>query len=353
MIPAQNGSTVVGTTFKVKLHVGDAANVTIVVSPDGSVSNEELESILSNYVLKTNIDEMIPDTLTDSTKAEHITGPWDFEKVPTVNDADVATKNDLKNYIDKDSLLIGGRNYFLNSDFSKGLDNWLGDLWKIDSTTFHGDGVVTATPTKAAVTGENSINQDFMSAISNQTVIVSFWAKASVTGANFHLEAHGGYSKTDLRLTKDWKRYSYKLTLGDTGRVYIIAVDAGTQYWLSEPQIELGDFSTDYSPNPDDNILPENVLTADNIADSLPSDLVYSDKDVTVSGQFTFDKAPKLSNGATLSTSDDAQKLVDQIADLKGGQIDAQMKWVTISQADYDTTKANGALDSGTAYLIY
>ncbi|WP_252893507.1 hypothetical protein [Lentilactobacillus senioris] len=177
--------------------------------------------------------------------------------------------------------------------------------------------------------------------------------KRALPGANFHLEAHGGYSKTDLRLTKDWKRYSYKLTLGDTGRVYIIAVDAGTQYWLSEPQIELGDFSTDYSPNPDDNILPENVLTADNIADSLPSDLVYSDKDVTVSGQFTFDKAPKLSNGATLSTSDDAQKLVDQIADLKGGQIDAQMKWVTISQADYDTTKANGALDSGTAYLIY
>ncbi|MCY9807018.1 hypothetical protein OXT66_05565 [Lentilactobacillus senioris] len=58
LIPAQNGSTVVGTTFKVKLHVGDAANVTIVVSPDGSVSNEELESILNNYVLTSDLDKL-------------------------------------------------------------------------------------------------------------------------------------------------------------------------------------------------------------------------------------------------------------------------------------------------------
>lgn len=83
LIPAQNGSTIVGTTFKVKLHVGDASNVTIIISPDGSISNEELSGILKSYVLTSDLDkliaEKIPDTLADITKDEHVIGVWNFD----------------------------------------------------------------------------------------------------------------------------------------------------------------------------------------------------------------------------------------------------------------------------------
>lgn len=126
LIPAQNGSTVVGTTFKVKLHVGDAANVTIVVSPDGSVSNEELESILNNYVLTSDLSkliaEKIPDTLADTTKAETVTNNWNYKKKPTYQGESGETENFLTSSdwqtgenLFADSLAVNG---WVNSDGS-------------------------------------------------------------------------------------------------------------------------------------------------------------------------------------------------------------------------------------------
>lgn len=64
LIPAQTGATVTGTNFKLKVHVGDAANVNIVISPDGSVSNDELDGILKNYILGTDLDERFKDYYT-------------------------------------------------------------------------------------------------------------------------------------------------------------------------------------------------------------------------------------------------------------------------------------------------
>ncbi|KJW12879.1 hypothetical protein [Levilactobacillus spicheri] len=64
MIAAHNGTTVVGTNFNLKVHVGSAANVNIVISPDGSVSNEELMGMLKDYVLKKDL----PDFSTYATK---------------------------------------------------------------------------------------------------------------------------------------------------------------------------------------------------------------------------------------------------------------------------------------------
>ncbi|KRK48200.1 hypothetical protein [Secundilactobacillus kimchicus] len=56
LIPGQTGATVTGTSFKLKVHVGDAQNVNIIISPDGSVSNDELDGILKNYILVTDLD---------------------------------------------------------------------------------------------------------------------------------------------------------------------------------------------------------------------------------------------------------------------------------------------------------
>ncbi|WP_268914128.1 pyocin knob domain-containing protein [Lentilactobacillus sp. SPB1-3] len=108
LIPAQNGSTVVGTTFKLKVHVGDAANVNIVISPDGSVSNEELEGILKAYVLETDLDALLQsknyaskDYVDDAIKNNKVTLPDNID------------------YVDQDQTITGAKTF---STDAKGAD---------------------------------------------------------------------------------------------------------------------------------------------------------------------------------------------------------------------------------------
>ena len=74
LMVAQNGSTVVGTNFKLKVHVGSAANVNIVISPDGSVSNEELEGILKSYVLTSELSKQLPEGIVTEGGSNVMTG---------------------------------------------------------------------------------------------------------------------------------------------------------------------------------------------------------------------------------------------------------------------------------------
>jgi len=82
LMVAQNGSTVVGTNFKLKVHVGSAANVNIVISPDGSVSNEELEGILKSYVLTSDLAKQLPADTPGTSKNETVTGTWKYSTDP-------------------------------------------------------------------------------------------------------------------------------------------------------------------------------------------------------------------------------------------------------------------------------
>ncbi|PBQ23826.1 hypothetical protein CNR29_07275 [Levilactobacillus brevis] len=78
LIPKQDGTTVVGTNFKLKLHVGRADNVEIIITPDGSVSNDELMGILKNYLTQADLNKALPDTIIDSSK------PADFKESVTL-----------------------------------------------------------------------------------------------------------------------------------------------------------------------------------------------------------------------------------------------------------------------------
>ncbi|MFD1455248.1 fibronectin type III domain-containing protein [Levilactobacillus lanxiensis] len=86
LMVAQNGSTVVGTNFKLKVHVGSAANVNIVISPDGSVSNEELEGILKDYVLTSELSKKLPEGIVTEGGNNVMTGSNVFKADPV--DAD-------------------------------------------------------------------------------------------------------------------------------------------------------------------------------------------------------------------------------------------------------------------------
>lgn len=99
LMVAQNGSTVVGTNFKLKVHVGSAANVNIVISPDGSVSNEELEGILKSYVLTSDLAKQLPVDTPGTTKDETVTGTWKYSVDPVnKNGKAYITLDALANY---------------------------------------------------------------------------------------------------------------------------------------------------------------------------------------------------------------------------------------------------------------
>lgn len=94
LMVAQNGSTVVGTSFHLKVHVGSADNVNIVITPDGSVSNEELEGVLKSYVLTTDLDKLLPPDIAKTGSANTFTKANQFMTDPTdaTGDSYVANK---------------------------------------------------------------------------------------------------------------------------------------------------------------------------------------------------------------------------------------------------------------------
>ncbi|WP_123830947.1 hypothetical protein [Levilactobacillus brevis] len=98
LIVAQDGKTVVGTNFWLKVHVGSADNVNIVISPDGSISNEELEGILKQYVLDSNFKA----ALDDYVKKDEVAGliPDDIATTKNLADGDAETLKSAKEYAD-------------------------------------------------------------------------------------------------------------------------------------------------------------------------------------------------------------------------------------------------------------
>ena len=110
----------------------------------------------------------------------------------------------------------------------------------------------TATPTTAwNGGGTNALYVVVNKKTVGQQVTVSFWAKSSVTGARFHSEPQGGVYRLDTNLTTDWDRYSYTIS-NFTSTIYLMAVDAGTTYYLDDIKLELGNIATDWTPAPED-----------------------------------------------------------------------------------------------------
>ena len=150
------------------------------------------------------------------------------------------------------NLSIGGRNYLLNSSGDT-LSGWgnTASTWSITTDTARGS-VFTATPTTAWTGGgTNSLYQVVNKKAVGQQVTVSFLAKSSVAGAKFHSEPQGGANAFNTNLTTDWARYSYTIS-NFTGTIYLMAVDAGTTYYIDDIKLEVGNIATDWTPAPED-----------------------------------------------------------------------------------------------------
>jgi len=203
--------------------------------------------------------KLVDETITKTTLVFY--GEYDSGNIPIVNRIKVEFGNVATPYsqvpVDKvfsDGKQVYGRNYFLNSDFSQAKTNWNDNngVWFVSGEKYNGQKVMTATPTVAWVIGaQNSFSQT-RSTITNQQVTVSLWAKASKSGAKFHSEPYGGNGAFNVSLTTTWKRYSYVTQITTVGAIHFMAVDVGTHYWISMPQVEIGNKVTDWSLAPED-----------------------------------------------------------------------------------------------------
>ena len=139
--------------------------------------------------------------------------------------------------------LVYGRNYFLNSSGSS-----------LTNDSIKGK-VFTSNPSVAWIGGpQNSLYQRGLDALNGQQVTVSFWAKADKENAKFHSEPLGGAKTFNPKLTTSWDKYSYTIPNLATAIVFFMAVDVGTNYYLSNLKIESGNTSTDWTSAPEDYI---------------------------------------------------------------------------------------------------
>ena len=121
LIPAKGGSTVTGTDFNFKTHVGDASKVDITVIQTAGVTNEQLTNVLKDYPKATEISSNYPkDTdVVHKAGAETITGaktfavdPVNAKNQPYITKAEVPA-TDLSNYLDKGTA---GKTYETQAD---------------------------------------------------------------------------------------------------------------------------------------------------------------------------------------------------------------------------------------------
>lgn len=170
---------------------------------------------------------------------------------------------------------VGGRNLFLNSLFKRPLTESY-STYAISANQSDTQGQLAISIDRAVTyMGANSLkivstfngkqnNQKVTFAVggdsrlatatewTGKTVMMSFWAKASVNGLPFVSRA--GYqsqtAESGLKLTTDWKYYSFPLVKKPTGNAtseWIFHVWGQGTVWVNHPKIEYGTVSTDFS----------------------------------------------------------------------------------------------------------
>lgn len=271
--------------------------------------NTDLNANISVFLLRMNSGNVYQDWYPAPEDVKNETDQANSNANDAKNSADTANKaaNDANNKID--NLQVGARNYLLNSAFL-GTSSWSVGPWKVDeSTTFNGLPVVTANPATPYTGGaSNSISQTGLKIQPNTKVTISVWAKASKDGANFRSEAWGGITPLKNTITTEWKRYSYETSILATPQVYFFAVDANTQYWISQPKVEIGNLVTDWTPAPED----------DQAAISKAQSDAQKAQDAANSASSKADDANKAANNAA-STANDAKNSADSATNTANG----------------------------------
>lgn len=239
------------------------------------------------------------------------------------------------------NLSVGGRNYLLNSSGST-LNGWRNNAspWSITNDSSRGV-VFTNTPATTWVGGPlNSISQTPSTDTVHKQVTVSFWAKASIDGANFHSEPSGGANAFNVKLTTTWTRYSYVIQ-SFSGTIYFMAVTAGTTYYLDDIKLEVGNVATDWTPAPEDvdTQLAQVKITADGVYQTVNNPQTGLNTRVsTAEGNIT--KVQGAVSGMSNTVTQTANGLTQEIADRKTGDsntLQAGKDFTTSQITSYDT----------------
>lgn len=142
------------------------------------------------------------------------------------------------------NLIIGGRNYILNSgDFSS---NWIITGGVVTSDSYCGGKVVSLNNNG---NGANSVSQKIQMTVS-QMVSWSVYAKADNNGDCLHTELWGGGGIKDQALTTGWSRYTFQGTFVSANRTLYFWGVSGNKgnVQIALPQLEIGTVVTDWKP---------------------------------------------------------------------------------------------------------
>lgn len=138
------------------------------------------------------------------------------------------------------NLIIGGRNYILNSEnFSS---NWATYGTTLTGESYCGGKVISLNNT-------GSLTQQIQMTPS-QMAIWSVYAKADNNGDHFHTELWGGGGAKNQALTTSWSRYIFQGTLNSTNRtLYFWGIPENKgKIQIALPQLEIGTVVTDWKP---------------------------------------------------------------------------------------------------------
>lgn len=356
LIPKQDGTTVVGTNFKLKLHVGRADNVAIIITPDGSVSNDELMGILKNYLTQDDLNKALPETIIDSSK------PADFKESVTLEkgavdgagnaiattknlaDGDAETLTSAKDYADaanKSKLSIddqlGGTNLLLNSKFDNGMNHWnnwgdsAGGTVELIAGTSNWDNRATTLlhvkkPNSSAYLG---VAQVKVSVAPNSQYTLSLYRTGQ--GPIFMQSGSGDtdpYQHTVIPQGSGEVTFTFTTGATRTTNIYVGVGDGDTgDIYISLIKLERGATHSDWSPAPEDKADASEVapLTVGAIHDGADMD-----KEFTTGSYFSKDAVihgPGFPNGdvmltwvvsAVTSNTDEATAYVQMVYDQPG-----------------------------------
>ncbi|MBJ6746362.1 hypothetical protein JEQ21_07830 [Streptococcus sp. 121] len=173
---------------------------------------------------------------------------------------------------------IGGRNLFLNSKFNFDLKKRY-STYNLDDSETQTQGQLMATIDRdSKFRGTNTLkivstfngkrnNQKITFAtggdtrfstedeMKNQSVMISFWAKASVANTIFACRSGFRSPTKELRLSTEWTYYSFQLTENlnsNATNEVIMHVWSQATVWIALPKVEIGTISTDYTEAPED-----------------------------------------------------------------------------------------------------
>jgi len=298
-----------------KTEIDDAlegyATTTTVNTLTGRVDSAETAIQQNTNAIQLKADKSTVDTLTGRVSTAEATLTAQADQIAariTKTDADAkyatqtaltATANSLTSNISAvqtnlDNLQVGGRNLFLNSDFSNGYSNWKPNenatLSVLDSADYGHVLKVVTTGTSAA----SGVTQNVGSKITyGEEYTVSLLMKADEETTVKIQNSNTSWLSCDV--TTEWKLFTVTIKPTNSNTIGFFNSSAST-FYMAYVKIEKGNKATDWSPAPEDMVTAVQFNTLSQTLDSTVSRIGNAEGNISALQQTSDSFATRISN---------------------------------------------------------